>query len=143
MSNTQHIEGRIVRIARPASVLFSIFTDLTNFTQNIPADMLSGAEVTSTPNTLIGKVKGIEIGMHVIERTPFTRVKYEQYGASPIPFSFTINLESISTSTTDFQLIMDTQLSGMYKMLIGNKLQEVVDKVTDQLEKAMGLFSAQ
>jgi len=137
--STTHIEGRIVRVARPASVLFSIFTDLTNFTKNIPTDMLSHADLQLTPDTLIAKVKGLEIGIHVIERTPFTRVKYEQYGSSPFPFCFTINLESISTNTTDVQITMDTELSGMYKMMIGSKLQEVVDKVTDQLETAMGI----
>jgi len=139
MSNT-HIEGRIIRIARPASVLFSIFTDLTNFTQNLPDHMLSDAQVETTPDTLVAKVKGIEIGMHVTERTPFTQVKYQQYGATPIPFNFTINLESISASTTDFQLIMDTELSGIYKMMLGNKLQEVVDKITDQIETTMGII---
>ena len=139
MSNT-HIEGRIVRIARPAAVLFSVFTDLTNFTQNLPEKMLSDTQIETTPDTLVAKVKGIEIGMHVTERTPFTQVKYEQYGASPIPFNFTINLESISTSTTDFQLIMDTELSGIYKMMLGTKLQEVVDKVTDQIETSMGII---
>lgn len=137
MSNT-HIEGRIVRIARPDTVLYSLFENLTNFTQNMPADMLSQAHIKATPNTLIAKVKGFEIGMHVTERTPFTQIKYEQYGATPIPFMFTVKLESMGPNTTDFQLIMDTELSGIYKMMLGGKLQEVVDKITDQLETTLG-----
>lgn len=136
MSNT-HIEGRVVRLERPASLLYSIFENLTNFTQNVPADMLSQADVKATPNTLVAKVKGFEVGMQVTERTPFSQIKYEQYGATPIPFSFTVKLESISDNTTDFQLIMDTQMSGIYKMMLGSKLQEVVDKITDQLETTL------
>lgn len=136
MSNT-HIEGRVVRLSQPAAVLYSIFENLTNFTQNMPADMLSQADVKATANTLIAKVKGIEIGMQVIERTPFTQIKYQQYGATPIPFTFTINLETMGTNTTDFQLIMDTEISGVYKMMLGSKLQEIVDKITDQIQASM------
>lgn len=138
MSNT-HIEGRIVRISQPAQVLYSMFIDLTNFTRNLPQEIVANAQVTATPNTLVGKVKGFEVGMHITERTPFTQVKYEQYGSTPIPFSFTVKLESISLNTTEFQLIMDTELSGIYKMMLGSKLQEVIDKITDQLETTLGL----
>lgn len=138
MSNT-HIEGRIVRISQPAQVLYSMFIDLTNFTRNLPQEMLLDAKVKATPNTITGKVKGFEVGMHITEQTPFTQVKYEQYGSTPIPFTFTINLESLGVNTTDFQLKMDTELPGIYKMMIGSKLQEVVDKITDQLETAMGI----
>jgi hypothetical protein len=138
MSSATHIEGRVVRIARPAEVLFLVFTDLTNFTRNIPPDMAGKADITTTPDTLVARVQGIELGVKVSERTPFSRIRYEQYGNSPFPFSFTINLDSPDPSHTDFQLIMDTELSGMFKMMLSGKLQEVVDKVTDQIEAALG-----
>ncbi|MDD2584678.1 MAG: hypothetical protein PHE99_07035 [Bacteroidales bacterium] len=141
MSNT-HIEGRTVRIAQPAQVLYSMFVDLTNFTRNLPQEILSEAQVESTPDTITGKFKGFQLGMHITERTPFTQVKYQQYGTSPIPFCFTIKLESISLNTTEFQITMDTELNGMYKMMLGGKLQEAVDKITDQLESTLGVHPA-
>ena len=138
MASSTHIEGRVVRIARPTEVLYSVFTDLTNFTKNIPVEMSGKADLTTTPDTLVARVQGMELGIKVSERTPFSRVRYEQYGKSPFPFSFTINLDSPDPSHTDFQLVMDTELSGMFKMMLGGKLQEVVDKVTDQIEMALG-----
>lgn len=137
MANT-HIEGRVVRIARPADFLYSLFTDLTNFTRNMPSDMMDKANLEATPDTLLAKVQGFEIGMKICERTPFNRIRYEQYGSSPIPFTFTVLLNDLGTGTSDFQLIMDYELSGMFKMMLDGKLQEIVDRVTDELERAMG-----
>jgi hypothetical protein len=138
MANT-HIEGRVVRIARPADVLYSLFTDLTNFTRNFPADMQDKADVRATPDTLLATVQGFEVGIKICERTPFTRIRYEQYGSTPIPFTFTVLLNDLGTGTSDFQLIMDSELSGMFKMMLGGKLQEIVDKVTDGVERALGV----
>jgi carbon monoxide dehydrogenase subunit G len=142
MSKTK-TEGRVIRIARPAEVLYSIFSDLTNFTENIPPEMLGNAEVRSTPNTIVGKVQGFEVGMEVKHRKPFSKIEYSQYGATPIAFDLSVNLESLSPGTTDLQIVLETELSGMYKMMLGSKLQEVVDKITDQLEQAMGVFPIQ
>lgn len=169
MANT-HIEGRVVRVARPADILYSLFTDLTNFTRKMPADisninadtsninadipnmpdipedmrnmladMQDKADVRATPDTLLAKVQGFEIGIKICERTPFTRIRYEQYGSTPIPFTFTVLLKDLGTGTSDFQLIMDSELSGMFKMMLGGKLQEIVDKVTDGIERALGV----
>lgn len=77
--------------------------------------------------------------MKVSERTPFSTIRYSSLETSPLPFSFTIKLDNIATGVTDFQLIMDSELSGMLKMMVGGKLQEVVDKVTDQIESAMNM----
>lgn len=138
MANT-HIEGRVVRISRPCDFLYHIFTDLSNFTKNLPPDIASKADISSTPDTLIAKVQGFEIGMKVSERTPFSTIRYSSLETSPLPFSFTIKLDNIAPGVTDFQLIMDSELSGMLKMMVGGKLQEVVDKVTDQIESAMNM----
>ncbi|HCT94515.1 MAG: hypothetical protein A2X19_06580 [Bacteroidetes bacterium GWE2_39_28] len=138
MASSTHIEGRVVRIARPVEVLFAVFTDLTNFTKNIPPEMAGKADLTTTPDTLVARAQGMELGVKIAERTPFSRIVYEQYGNSPFPFSFTINLDSPDPSHTDFQLVMDTELSGMFKMMLGGKLKEIVDRVTDQIEMALG-----
>lgn len=139
MSKTK-TEGRVIRIARPAEVLYSIFSDLTNFTNNLPPEILGNADVQSTPNTIVGKVQGFEVGLEVKSRKPFSKIEYTQYGATPISFNLSVNLNNLSPGTTDLQIILETELSGMYKIMLGSKLQEMVDKITDQLEQAMGVF---
>jgi hypothetical protein len=49
-----------------------------------------------------------------------------------------MRIESISPMESSFNLELNAELSGMFKMMLGGKLQEVVDKITDELEKGMG-----
>lgn len=135
MGNTQ-IKGRRVVVKYPARALFELFSDLTNFTKNLPQDMLKGSEVTATRDTLIAKVQGFEIGLVVAERVEFSLVRYDQYGKNIFPYTFFVRLDSKSEAETEFMIEMDTELSGMFKMMVGGKLQELVDKVTDQIEMA-------
>lgn len=135
MGNTQ-IKGRRVVVKYPARALFELFSDLTNFTKNLPQDMLKGSEVTATRDTLIAKVQGFEIGLVVAERVEFFLVRYDQYGKNIFPFTFYVRLDSKSEAETEFMIEMDTELSGMFKTMVGGKLQELVDKVTDQIEIA-------
>ncbi|MCK9627045.1 MAG: hypothetical protein M0R37_00465 [Bacteroidales bacterium] len=135
MGNTQ-IKGRRVVVKYPASALFELFSDLTNFTKNLPQDMLKGSEVNSTKDTLIAKVQGFEIGLVVAERVQYSLIRYDQYGKNIFPYTFFVRLDSKSETETEFMIEMDTELSGMVKMMVGGKLQELVDKVTDQIEMA-------
>ena len=49
-----------------------------------------------------------------------------------------MNIESVSPTESLFNLELNAELSGMFKMMLGGKLQEAVDKITDELEKGMG-----
>ncbi len=135
MGNTQ-IKGRRVVVKYPATALFELFSDLTNFTKNLPQDMLKGSEVTATRDTLIAKVQGFEIGLVVAERVEYSLIRYDQYGKNIFPYTFFVRLDSKSEAETEFMIEMDTELSGMFKTMVGGKLQELVDKVTDQIEMA-------
>lgn len=135
MGNTQ-IKGRRVIVKYPVQALFELFSDLTNFTRNLPQDMLKGSEVTSTKDTLVAKVQGFEIGLLVAERVEYSLIRYDQYGKNLFPYTFFVRLDSKGEAETEFMIEMDTELSGMFKMMVGGKLQELVDKVTDQIEMA-------
>ena len=137
MANTQ-AKGRTVRIQQPASQIFAIFSDLTNFTKSLPEDIGKKANIVSTCDTLSGNVQGFDLGIKVAERIPFSLIRYEQYGRGPFPFNFIMRIESISQMESSFNLELNAELSGMFKMMLGGKLQEAVDKITDELEKGMG-----
>ncbi len=135
MANT-HLEGRTVRLKHSPQVVYSLFSDLSNFTRNLPQEMRDKAEITASADTLVGKVQGFELGIHVSERIPFNRIRYEQYGASPFTFEIDVSLTDMGDGSTEFQLFFDSEIPGMIKMMLGNKLQEAIDKITDQIQAA-------
>ncbi len=137
MSNTK-VQGKKVVVKQPANVLFAFFSDLTNLVKNIPEDIKNQSELSATSDALVAKVKGFQIGLKVAERIPYKSVKYIQNGNSPFPFSILVNMSSIGEAETDFQLEMEAELPMMIKMMIGGKLQEFVDKITDEIERGFG-----
>jgi len=136
MSNTQ-INGRKVLVKYPSSAIFALFSDLTNFTKSLPSEMLQKNGVVATTDTLIAKAQGFEIGLKIEEKVPYTLVRYGQFGNSPVAYNFMVHLFPVGESETEFMLEMNAELSGMIKVMVGGKLQELVDKVTDQVEIAL------
>jgi hypothetical protein len=135
---TTNATGRQIRVSRPASELFAIFSDLTNFTRGLPQDQLVKADVVATSESIRGKLQGMEIGIKIGERIPFTLVKYESFGPSPVPFRIYVRIEDAGALQSLFNIEIEAELSGMFKMMLGGKLQEAVDQLTDRLEAALG-----
>ncbi len=129
------VKGRNVVVRQPSNVLFGLFSDLNNFTRNLPEGILEKSEIKSTSDTLLAKVQGFEMGLKVEERIPFSSIKYVQYGKSPIAFVFKVLLNPVNETETEFHLELDAELSGIFKMMLGTRLQDAIDKVTDELEK--------
>lgn len=137
MSTTNAV-GRQIRVSRPASELFAIFSDLTNFTRGLPKEQLDKAEVVASADSIRGKMQGFEIGIKVGEKIPFSVVKYESFGPSPIPFKIYVRIEDAGALESLFNIEIEAELSGMFKMMLGGKLQEAVNQLTDRLESAIG-----
>lgn len=137
MSTTNAV-GRQIRVSRPASELFAIFSDLTNFTRGLPKEQLDKAEVVASADSIRGKIQGFEIGIKVGEKIPFSVVKYESFGPSPIPFRIYVRIEDAGALESLFNIEIEAELSGMFKMMLGGKLQEAVNQLTDRLESAIG-----
>lgn len=114
--------------------LYMAVTDLRNILQVIPADKREG--VTADFDSIHAKVQGFDIGVRIIERTPYSRIVLKDDGA---PFSFTVNVnfDSAPVSTqTVFSLDVDADLNFMMKTLLGSKIKDALDKVVDGLVDA-------
>lgn len=114
--------------------LYMAVTDLRNILQVIPADKREG--VTVDFDSIHAKVQGFDIGVRIIERTPYSRIVLKDDGA---PFSFTVNVnfDSAPVSTqTVFSLDVDADLNFMMKTLLGSKIKDALDKVVDGLVDA-------
>ena len=114
--------------------LYMAVTDLRNILQVIPADKREG--VTADFDSIHAKVQGFDIGVRIVERTPYSRIVLKDDGA---PFSFTVNVnfDSAPVSTqTVFSLDVEADLNFMMKTLLGSKIKDALDKVVDGLVDA-------
>ncbi len=134
MGSPTEIKGKAVAINLPAHVLYTAFADMRHFVEKLPEEKKQGIVVTS--DTIEGEVQGFRMGAAISERIPFSCIKIKEYGQSPFQFEVSLFFDAADAQTTQFHMETKAELPFMIKMLIGNKLQEIVDKITDQLALA-------
>ena len=125
-------------VARAPYMLYMPFSDMRNFVAMLPEDKRQGVEADY--DSIRGTVQGFSVGVRVEERRPYSRIVYKDDGA---PFQFTINIcfdaDGGNPDSTDFHIDIEADLNFMMKMLLGNNLQDAVDKMVDAVaDMAMG-----
>ena len=134
MSKTE-IKGKEILLNRSSVSVFNMFADLSRFTDNIPEQYKD--QVTATEDSIVFSYGGINLGIKVDQRVPFSLVSFKDDGQSPFPFNVRFMMTTVGLDSTLFHIEIDAELNAMMKMMLGNKLQEMVDTLTDNMENIM------
>ena len=67
--------------------LYMAFVDMRNFVNFLPADKKEG--VTADYDSIHAEVQGFNIGVKVVDRTPYSKIEYADDGA---PFHFSLKV---------------------------------------------------
>lgn len=127
-------EGKEVIINSPSHVLFESFSDLTRFADRIPAEYRDKVEVTK--DTVEGEVSGIKLGLEVIDRIPNSKIVMKPTSGFPLDFSLIFDLKDATISQTSLKISVETKMNFMMKAMFGKKIQEFVDKISEQIASA-------
>lgn len=125
-----HYESKHGTVSIPSEQLYMSFTDLSVFTQSLPAEYKDS--VIADYDTLHAKVQGFDIGVRVAERRPYSLIRLEDDGA-PFHFSVVAHFEADGPGTTDFWLEVDADLNLVMKAMLGGRIKEALDKAVDGL----------
>ena len=139
MSDVTRVTGREVLLKRPPMVLFGLFGDLSLLVQNVPEEY--GGKITADRDSVHIEYKGVSLGFVGARREPFSLVELKDDGKSFLTFSVTFHMDPVGLDSTLFHIELSTELNFMMKMMIGSKLQEMVDSITDQVEKAVNSYA--
>lgn len=136
-----NIIGKSVLIDRQPAVLYSALSDLNALVANLPEDKRQ--IVSATPDSISANLQGFNLGMRVVEREPFSRVTFCQMEGSPIEFTVNACFDTVdlpdrpdADCKTNFHLELNAQLGGMLKMMLGGRLQGLLDQLTDTIAQA-------
>ena len=77
------IHSKHAVVSKAPSELYMVFTDLRNLVQFLPEDKKD--DVTADFDSISARVQGFNIGIKVLERTPYSKILYGDSGA---PFKF-------------------------------------------------------
>ncbi len=134
MSETS-VKGKEVLIKRTPMVLFSMFNDLSRLVMSVPEEYRN--EITADKDSIKVNHRGIHLGLVIDKREPFSLVALKDDGESFLPFYISFHMVPVGIDSTLFHIELSAKLDFMMKMMIGSKLQETVDSITDQIEKAL------
>ena len=127
-------EGKEVVINSPSSVLFTSFSDLTQFADRIPQEYRE--KVTVTKDSVKGEVNGMNMGLEVAQRIPNSKVVMKPQGGFPLDFSLVFDLKDVNPYQTSLKVSVETNLNFFTKAMFGSKIQQIVDKLSDQIAKS-------
>ena len=132
---TAHYTSKHGQVAKLPEELFMAFTDLRNFAQMVPAGKVQ-ADIQADFDTLSVTVQGFKIGVRVDEREPYRLIRLGSTD-SPVEFVGVLHFEpSALPERTDFWIDLDANLNFMMKMMLGDKVQQAMDKMVDGLVDA-------
>lgn len=120
--------GKEVTVRFAPYQLFAVFNDMSRIGDNLPPD-LKDSVVCDHDSINITK-GGFTLGIKRGECIPFSKLSLESKENSPIDFELIFNISPEGTDSSRVIVEMDVELNMMMKMMIGSKLQEVVDKLT-------------
>lgn len=131
-----------VHIAQPGEHIYRILSSFEHFTP-ILADKVEGWEATE--KTCRFRAKGFTIGLKIVEKEPGRHIKVcadDAVSNMPIPFTFWAQMKTDSapatggSTYTHMRLVLDIELNPMMKMIVGNKMQDAIDTIADQIAHA-------
>ena len=134
MSETKY-ESKITSAHYSAEQIYRVLSDLKNIERvrdMIPKDKVQEMEIDS--DFIRIKVDGLaqKITIAIVDRIQNDTVKFGLEGA-PMSANFWIQLKEITPEDTRIRLTIKADIPMMFRMMIGNKLQQGLDQAADML----------
>ncbi len=119
----------------------SDFKNLSRFLTDELIDKVSGSlpgvsieNFESDSDSCSFTVSGIgRTEIRVVDREPHTTIKVKGGGDLPVELTFWIQLLPLAPYETKLRLTLHTEMSMMVKMVVGNKLEEGVNRLATAL----------
>lgn len=126
--------SKTVKINRMPADIFNFLSDMSLFSQAIPKDQIEDWE--ATPDECSFKVKGMYMGIRIINREPYKTIKYTGNGAVPFEFFMWVQLKDVSAYDTRMRIVLHVKLNMIMKMMLKGKIQKGLDQMAEQIANA-------
>ncbi|MDR1593432.1 MAG: SRPBCC family protein [Prevotellaceae bacterium] len=128
----------IVKINHNAERIYNAMADMSVFSQMIPTAQIKKIEdFQSAQDTCSFKVKGMEIGIQIIDREPYKTIKYTGYKQTPVEFFAWLQLKEIADDDTRLRIVFRAKLNLMMKTLLKGKIKKELDKFVYQISDSL------
>lgn len=134
MSDTKY-ESKIVSSTSSAAQIYNVLSNLKNIERVkdlIPKDKIQEMEISEDQIRIKVDGLGQKLTIAIIERVENDIIKFGLEGI-PMQANLWIQLKEIADSDTRIKLTIKADIPMMFKIMIGNKLQQGLDQAADML----------
>ena len=120
------------RVNLPAEKLFEISSDGRNFARYLSNQV---KDIEATEDSCTFTVENIaKITLKILEKTPYTCIRFTAENDKNIPFFLTLNYSKISENETDVEVGIDIDLPGFFKPVLQKPLQRFIDTLSEKIK---------
>lgn len=134
MSDTKY-ESKIVSSTASAEQIYRVFSNLKNVERVkdlIPKDKIQEMEISEDQIRIKVDGLGQKITIGIVDRIENDTIKFGLEGI-PMDTNFWVQLKQLSENDTRIKLTLKADIPMMFKMMIGNKLQQGLDQAAEML----------
>lgn len=134
MSDTKY-ESKIVSSSSSAEQIYRVLSNLKNIERVkdlIPKDKIQEMEIGEDQIRIKVDGLGQKLTIAIVDRIENDTIKFGMEGI-PMDANFWVQLKEVTPGDTRIKLTIKADIPMMFKMMIGNKLQQGLDQAADML----------
>jgi carbon monoxide dehydrogenase subunit G len=113
--------------------VYHFVSDFRNFSSLLPEEKLQDIEITE--NSLKFHLAGLgDVGLKIAGRNPFEQLVINAIEGTSADFTFWINIDKTSESTSQVHIVLQANLNMFIEMMAKGPLQQFLDLIIDKLE---------
>lgn len=125
-------ESSVKSVSYAPETIYNLLCDFNNFSDVIQNQKVKDWE--STTDTCRFKVEGVgEVGLRIIDREPFTTIKYTADGKTPFNFYLWVQIKEVAGNDSRIKLTIKADMNPMMKMVASQPIQKFLDMLADAI----------
>ena len=105
------VKGREIVVKHQPVVVYSLFSDLRRFVDNLPSDLKD--KVTVEADSVLASVQGMEVGLRISQRVPFSLISFSETGKFPFPFNIDFHIAPYDVDSATLYIELGADLPMM------------------------------
>lgn len=137
MNHTKSYKSRTGQVPCGDRDLYSFLTDIRNFKEVLPSDMLSDWRATADQCSFrIDRAGRVNVSLN--EALPHTMVSYTAENLFTGNLLLQVIIEALTPDSSKLYVTSDLNMNPLVRMFIGDAAPQYLDKLIDMIEKYDG-----
>ena len=126
------VESKVGKILRPAEEIYAILSDFRKIESLVPKDQVKNFIATDDSCSFeVEKAGTMEI--KIVNREPFSLIKYTGGGSIPLQFFFWVQLKEAAPGDTRIKLTLKAEIPQMMQFMVKGKIEKALNDLIDKI----------